>query len=86
MPGIPVKLERWRPHKEEPFGSRRHERGEILEWIDVPEGAIGAIRSEHVHYGFNVALGHADGITRQQLLEFDDVVNDELLHHLSSYS
>jgi hypothetical protein len=38
-----------------------------------PEGAVGAVRCEHGHDRVHVVLRHAGRVTREQLLDLDDV-------------
>ena len=59
---------------------RRHQRGEVGQGVGVAEGAVGAVRGEHLDDGLDVVLGHADGVAGEQLLDLDDVVDGWSLH------
>jgi hypothetical protein len=88
LPGahVALEVECRRSHEEQPLGRGGHQRREVGQRIGVPEGAVGAVRSEHLHHRLDVVLGHADGVAGQQLLELDDVLDGSSPHQSSSQS
>ncbi len=84
--GVALDVEGRGPHQEQPLGGRRHQGREVGQGVGVSEGAVGAVRSEHLQHRLDVVLGHGDGIAGQQLLELDDVGHRDLPHQSSSQS
>jgi hypothetical protein len=77
LPGahVAVELEGGRPHQEQALRRRLHQGGEVGQRIGVAEGAVGAVGGEHRGHRVDVALGHAERVAGEQLLELGHVVD-----------